>query len=76
MSNDKNKMELEKIVEVGDKIRLGDDCRASGELAIVDEVKKWVVVAYINHPTDENKRAYFRIPHGSYELVSSGKTMQ
>ena len=75
MSNDKNKMVLETMVDVGDTIRLGKNCRASGKLAIVEEVKKWGVVAYINHPTDENKRAYFRMFHGSYELVSNGETM-
>ena len=64
-----------RLLESGDMIRLGKDCRnALGELAIVDEVKKWGVTCYVN-PTDKGKRLYLRIEYGSFELVSSGKTI-
>ena len=64
---------LEKLIENGDTIRLDENCNAPGKLAVVDEVKRWGVICYIEHPTDKDKRAYFRMKYGSFKLVSSEK---
>lgn len=73
--NNSQDINLEKLIEIGDKIKLGEDCNAPGKLAIVEEIKSWGVVCYIEHPTDKDKKAYFRMKYGSFELVSNSKTL-
>lgn len=64
------------FIERGDKIRLGKNHRnASGQIAIVDEVKKWGVICYVDHPTDKNRRLYLRIKYDSFDLISVGGTI-
>lgn len=73
---EQTKVNLEKILGSSDKIRLGKDCRnAPGEIAIIDEVKKWGVICYVPYPTDKNQRLYLRVEYGPFELVSTGKTL-
>lgn len=74
-ANNSQSISLEGLVEIGDTIKLGKECNAPNKLAIVEEVKKLYVTCYIEHPADKDKRAYFRMNYGSFELVSSSKKM-
>ncbi len=65
---------LRDLIETGDKVRLGEDCNAPGELATVEDIRDWGVVCYIPHPSDSGQKKYYRIKFGAFELVDSGST--